>query len=325
MDRRTFIATVAGGFLAEPFAAVAEQPTKMRRVGLLSAGSVVPAFRTTFIESLANLGWIEGKKVIVEWRFAENKLERLPELAAELIRLKPDVIVSGGTLAPLALKRATATIPIVMASAGAPVESGLVTSLARPGGNITGLSSNSLELAGKRLQLLKEILPAVSRVAVVWNAANPYPAVVLQQTKEAAPALGIEILSFEVRGPADIAGALESVMRQRPNALITVEDPLTINERDYIVEFTARNRLPAMYGVREFVVAGGLIAYGANLADLLRRSAGYVDKILRGAKPGDLPIQLPTTFELAINLKTAKALGLAIPQSILLRADELIQ
>ena len=322
MDRRTFIATVAGGFLAEPFAAVAEQPTKMRRVGLLSAGSVVPALRTAFIESLANLGWIEGKNVIVEWRFAENKLERLPELAAELIRLKPDVIVAGGgTLAPLALKRATATIPIVMAAAGAPVESGLVTSLARPGGNITGLSSNSLELAGKRLQLLKEILPAVSRVAVVWNAANPYPAVVLQQTKEAAPALGIEILSFEVRGPADIAGALESVMRQRPNALITVEDPLTINERDYIVEFTARNRLPAMYGLREFVVAGGLIAYGANLADLVRRSAGYVDKILRGAKPGDLPIQLPTTFELAINLKTAKALGLTIPQSVLLRAE----
>ena len=281
-----------------------------------------PALRTAFIESLANLGWIEGKNVIVELRYAENKLERLPELAAELIRLKPDVIVAGGgTLAPLALKRATATIPIVMAAAGAPVESGLVTSLARPGGNITGLSSNSLELAGKRLQLLKEILPAVSRVAVVWNAANPYPAVVLQQTKEAAPALGIEILSFEVRGPADIAGALESVMRQRPNALITVEDPLTFNERDYIVEFTARNRLPAMYGLREFVVAGGLIAYGANLADLLRRSAGYVDKILRGAKPGDLPIQLPTTFELAINLKTAKALGLTIPQSVLLRAE----
>ena len=322
MDRRTFIATVAGGFLAEPFAAVAEQSTKMRRVGLLSAGSVVPALRAAFIESLANLGWIEGKNVIVELRYAENKHERLPELAAELIRLQPDVIVAGGgTLAPLALKRATATIPIVMAAAGAPVESGLVTSLARPGGNITGLSSNSLELAGKRLQLLKEILPAVSRVAVVWNAANPYPAVVLQQTKEAAPALGIEILSFEVRGPADIAGALESVMRQRPNALITVEDPLTFNERDYIVEFTARNRLPAMYGLREFVVAGGLIAYGANLADLLRRSAGYVDKILRGAKPGDLPIQLPTTFELAINLKTAKALGLTIPQSVLLRAE----
>jgi len=321
MDRRTFIATVAGGFLAEPFAVVAKQPTIMRRVGLLSAGSVVPALRAAFIESLANLGWIEGKNVIVEWRFAENKLERLPELAAELIRVRPDVIVAGGTLAPLALHRATATIPIVMASAGAPVESGLVTSLARPGGNITGLSSNSLELAGKRLQLLKEILPAVSSVAVVWNAANPYPAVVLQQTKEAAPALGIEILSFEVRGPADVAGALESVMRQRPNALIIVEDPLTINERDYIVEFTARNRLPAMYGVREFVVAGGLVAYGANLADLLRRSAGYVDKILRGAKPGDLPIQLPTTFELAINLKTAKALGLTIPPSVLLRAE----
>ena len=325
MDRRTFIASVAGGFLAEPFAVEAQQPTEMRRVGFLSAGSTVLALRTVFIESLANLGWIEGKNVAFEWRYAENKLERLPDLAAELIRTKPDVIVAAGTLAPLTLKRATATIPVVMQNAGAPVESGLVASLAQPGGNITGLSLDSPELAGKRLQLLKEIRPAVSRVAVLWNAANPYPALVLQQTREAALTLGIEILSFEVRGPADIADALESVTRQRPNALITVEDPLTLNERVYIVEFTARNRLVAMYGLREFVNAGGLIAYGANLADLQRRCAGYVDKILRGAKPGDLPIQQPTKFELVINLKTAEALGLTIPQSLLVRADEVIQ
>jgi len=325
MDRRTFIVSVAGGFLPEPFAAAAQQPTEMRRVGFLSAGSAVRALRIIFDESLANLGWIEGKNVVFERRYAENKLERLPELAAELIRLRPDVIVAAGTLAPLALKRATTTIPIVMQNAGAPVESGLVTSLARPGGNITGLSLDSPELAGKRLQLLKEILPAVSRVAVVWNAANPYPAVVLKETREAAVELGIEIHSFEVRGPADVASALESVMRQQPNALITVEDPLTINERDYIVEFMARNRLPAMYGVRQFVDAGGLIAYGANLADLQRRAASYVDKILHGAKPGDLPIEQPTKFELVINMKTAKALGLTIPKDLLLRADDVIE
>ncbi len=285
----------------------------------------MPALRAVLTESLANLGWIEGINVVVERRYAEDRLERLPELAAELVRLKPDVITAGGTLAPLALKRATTTIPIVMQMAGAPVESGLVTSLARPAGNITGLSLDSPELAGRRLQLLKEIIPAVSRVAVIWNAANPYPAVVLKETKEAALTLGIEILSFEVRGPDDVAAGLESVARQRPDALITVEDPLTLDERHYIVEFTARNRLPAMYGLREFVSAGGPIAYGANLADLQRRAAGYVDKILRGAKPGDLPIEQPTKFELVINLKTAKALGVAIPQSVLLRADEVIE
>jgi putative ABC transport system substrate-binding protein len=222
MDRRTFIASVASGFLVEPFATEAQQPTEMRRIGYLSAGS--PVTRAALTESLANLGWIEGKSIVVEWRYAENRLERLPELAAELVRAKPDVIIAAGTLAPLALKRATTTIPIVMQNAGAPVESGLVASLARPGGNITGLSLDSPELAGKRLQLLKEILPVVSRVAVVWNAANPYPAVVLKETKEAALTLGIEILSFEVRGPTDVAAALESVARQRPDALITVED-----------------------------------------------------------------------------------------------------
>jgi len=205
------------------------------------------------------------------------------------------------------------------------VQSGLVTSLARPGGNITGLTLYAPELAGKRLQLLKEILPVISRVAVVWNAANPDPAVIFKETKKAGLTLGIEILSVEMRDPADVVSALESVTRQRADALITIDDPLTIDQRNYIVEFTSRNRLPSMYGLRQFADAGGLIAYGANLADLQRRAAGYVDKILRGAKPGDLPIQQPTKFELIINLKTAKALGLTIPQSVLLRADEVIQ
>jgi putative tryptophan/tyrosine transport system substrate-binding protein len=324
MDRRTFIGSVARGVLAVPLAAVAQQPPEMRRIGSLSAGSAIPALRAVLTESLANFGWIEGTNIVVERRYAENRLEHLPELAAELVRLKPDVIVAGGTLAPLALKRATATIPIVLLNAGSPVQSGLVTSLARPGGNITGLTLYAPELAGKRLQLLKEIFPVVSRVAVVWNAANPDPAVIFKETKKAALTLGIEILSVEVRGPADVVSALESVTRQRPDALITIDDPLTIDQRNYIVEFTSRNRLPSMYGLRQFADAGGLIAYGANLADLQRRAAGYVDKILRGAKPGDLPIQQPTKFELVINLTTAKALGLTIPQTLLLRADEAI-
>jgi putative ABC transport system substrate-binding protein len=324
IDRRRFIGSVARGVLAVPLAAVAQQPPEMRRIGSLSAGSAIPALRAVLTESLANFGWIEGTNIVVERRYAENRLEHLPELAAELVRLKPDVIVAGGTLAPLALKRATATIPIVLLNAGSPVQSGLVTSLARPGGNITGLTLYAPELAGKRLQLLKEIFPVVSRVAVVWNAANPDPAVIFKETKKAALTLGIEILSVEVRGPADVVSALESVTRQRPDALITIDDPLTIDQRNYIVEFASRNRLPAVYGLRQFADAGGLIAYGANLADLQRRAAGYVDKILRGAKPGDLPIQQPTKFELVINLTTAKALGLTIPQTLLLRADEAI-
>jgi putative ABC transport system substrate-binding protein len=325
MDRRTFIGSVARSLLAVPFAAEAQQSTPMRRVGSLSAGSPILPLRAVFTESLVRLGWIEGKDITFEWRYAENRLERLPDLAEELVRLKPDVISASGRLAPLALKRVTTTIPIVLLSAGSPVQSGLVESLARPGGNITGLTINSPDLAGKRLQLLREILPSISRVAVVWNAANPDPAIVLNETKEAALTLGIEILSVDVHSPADVASALESATRRRPDALLTIDDPLTLGERNYIVEFASRNRLPAMFGLRQFADAGGLIAYAASLADLLRRAAGYVDKILRGAKPGDLPVEQPTQYELVINLKTANALGLTIPQSLLLRADEVIQ
>ena len=278
-----------------------------------------------FRQRLRELGYVDGQNIAFEVRSAEGRAERLPDLAADLVRLKVDVIVAGGTPAPLAAKRATTAIPIVMASAGDPVGSGLVASLARPGGNVTGLSLLVPELGGKRLQLLKEVVPGVSRVAVLWNAANPYPVLVWRQTEAAARALGVHLQSLDVRGPDDLEGAFAAATRGRAGALITVEDPLTFGQRKRIVDFAARARLPAMYGFREFVDAGGLMSYAASLADLSRRAATYVDKILKGAKPADLPVEQPTKFELVINLKTAKALGLTIPPSVLIRADQVIQ
>jgi putative ABC transport system substrate-binding protein len=242
-----------------------------------------------------------------------------------LVRLNVDIIMAAGTLGPLAAKRATSTIPVVMATAGDPVGSGLVTSLARPGGNVTGLSLMAPDLGGKRLELLKEVLPQVSRVGILWNAANPYSALVFNETESAAQMLGIQLQSIEVRSSDDFDSALTAATQHRAGALITVEDPLTVGHRKRIVDFAASNRLPAIYGLKEFVDAGGLISYGANLADLQRRAAGYVDKILKGAKPADLPVEQPTKFELVINLKTAEALGLTVPPSLLAIADEVIE
>jgi putative tryptophan/tyrosine transport system substrate-binding protein len=324
--RRAFIGTLAGSLLTASISAEGQQAAKVYKIGVLSAGP--PGLSSTnavFSQSLRELGWIEGKNIVIESRYAEDRLDRLPELAAELVRLNVDVIVTFGTLAPLAAKRATTTIPIVMSSAGDPLGTGLVASLARPGGNITGLSMMVPELGGKRLQMLKEISPAVSRVAILWDAANPYPALVFKETESAARTLGIQLQSLEVRSPGDFLGAFDAAARQRAGALLTVEDPLTVGQRTQIVGFAEKSRLPAMYGLREFVDAGGLISYGVHLGDLRRRAAGYVDKILKGAKPGDLPVEQPTKFELLINLKTAKALGLTIPPSVLGRADEVIQ
>jgi putative ABC transport system substrate-binding protein len=249
----------------------------------------------------------------------------LPELAAELVRLKVDVIMANGTLAPLAAKRASATIPIVMTAAGDPIGSGLVSNLARPGENVTGFSLMVPDLGGKRLELLKEVRPRMSRVAVLWNAANLYAALVFKETERAAQTLGIEVQSLEVRGPGDFDSAFEAAKQHQPDGLITVEDVLTLDFRKQIVDFASTSRLPAMHGIREFVEAGGLMAYGASIADLVRRAAGYVDKILKGTQPGDLPVQQPTKFELLINLKTAKALGITMPPSLLVLADEVIQ
>jgi putative tryptophan/tyrosine transport system substrate-binding protein len=236
-----------------------------------------------------------------------------------------DVIMTAGTLAPLAAKRATSTIPIVMMAAGDPLASGLVASLAQPGGNVTGMSLMAPDLGGKRLQLLKELLPEVSRVAVLWNAANPYSALVFKETAGAARTLGVELQSLEIREPPDIDAALEAAMGQHADALITVEDPLTIDLRKKVAEFAADHRLPAVSGLRVFADSGFLMTYGADLGDLLRRSVVFVDKILKGAKPSELPVEQPTKFELVINLKTARSLGLTIPSLPLTRADEVIE
>jgi ABC-type uncharacterized transport system substrate-binding protein len=306
-------------------AARAQQARKLYRIGLLSPGSGVPtALLGAFTEGLRQLGWIEGQNFIFERRHAEW-LDRMTQLAGELVNLDVDVIVTSGTLAPLAAKRVTATIPIVMTSAGDPLGSGLVASLARPGGNVTGLSLMAPDLGGKRLEMLKEFVPSISRVAVIWNAANPYSALVLGETKGAAQRLGLQVQSIEVRVPADFDYALEAATGQRASALVAVEDPLTVVHRKKIVDFAAKNRLPVIYGLREFADDGGLIADGANVADLFRRAAGYVDKIFKGAKPADLPVQQPTKFELLINLKTAKTLGIEVPPMLLARADEVIE
>jgi putative tryptophan/tyrosine transport system substrate-binding protein len=328
--RRREVMSLLGGVAAWPLVARAQQSEKKYVIGMfsVSGGNTFANGRQlneVFLKGLEELGWIEGRNIVLVQRYAENRLERLPELAADLVRLNVDIIAAGGTLAPLAAKRATTTIPIVMLAAGDPLGSGLVASLARPGGNVTGMSLMIPDLGGKRLELLKEVLPRVARVTVLWNAANPYPTRVFKEMQTVAPTVGIELISVEVRGPDDFDGALEAIRRLRPDALVVVEDPLTLSNIKRFPEFVASQRLPALYGVREFVDAGGLISYGPNIADLFRRSAYYIDKILKGAKPADLPVQQPTKFEMLINLKAAKALGLDIPPTMIARADEVIE
>ena len=325
MGRREFVALLGGAAVAWPLAARTQQSGKIHAIGLLSPASRSPSVVPALFDALAELGWIEGKNVVFERRYAENRLERLPELAAELVRLNVDVIVAIGTPGPLAAKRATSTIPIVMAAAGDPLGSGLVASLARPGGNVTGMSLMAPDLGGKRLELLKELLPRLARVAVLWNATNPYAAIVFKEMQAAGPTLGIEVQSFEVRSPDDFDGAFGIARRQRPDALITVEDPLTFSHRKRIADFAIGQQLPSLHGIREFAAAGGLMSYGASLADLYRHAAGYVDKILRGAKPADLPVQQPSKFEFVVNLKIARTLGLRIPDKLVALADEVIE
>jgi putative tryptophan/tyrosine transport system substrate-binding protein len=325
VKRREFIALV-GGATAWPLAARA-QLANLRAIGYLHPSSSAQAqlFGRVLFDALSELGWTEGKNIAVERRYADNRLERLHEVAAELARLNVEVILAAGTLGPVAAKQATSTIPIVMTAAGDPLGTGLVASLARPGGNVTGMSLMVPDIGEKRLGLLKELLPGLSRAAVLWNAANPYSAIVFKEIQMTGPKLGIAVQSLQVRGPDDFDGAFDAVRKERPDALITIEDPLTVSYRDRIAQFTTADKFPSLHGLREFVTAGGLMSYGANIADLYRRAAGYVDKILKGAKPADLPVQQVTNVRLIVNLKTAKSLGLTIPLPLLGRADEVIE
>jgi len=336
MERRRFIEVIAGGLLTAPLAASAQQAGKMYRIGYLSPSSPSDPERlaspfgerglAAFRQGLRDLGYVEGQNIAIEYRWAEGKFERLPDLAAELVRLKVDVIVSVVTQATLAAKNATGTIPIVLVAAGDPLGSGLVASLGRPGGNVTGPSSMYGDLAGKQLELLKETVPKVSRVAVLWNPANAvWQAQMLKQTEIAARALGLQVQLLEARGPDDLGGAFAAMTKERASALLVQVDVIFALHARRIADLAAKRRVPAMYGSREHVEAGGLMSYAPNIPDLFRRAATYVDKILKGAKPGDLPVEQPTKFELVMNLKTATALGLTIPQSLLQRADQIIQ
>jgi putative ABC transport system substrate-binding protein len=304
----------------------AQQPASPRRIGVL-LGSFLPESKEAqaFRQGLLDAGYADGRDVVIEWRSANGDFSQIPQLAADLVRSQVDVIVVESTPAARALKRVTSTIPIVMAVVGDPVGSGLVASLGHPGGNVTGLSMMMTELSAKRLQLLKEAIPRVARVAVLWNPDTPPHTKVVQELKAAAPALSIELSFVSAQTPEEIGPAFSAVSRARAQALYVIEDLLFFNHRMTLVKLASKARLPIVYWVKEFAEGGGLMSYGASYADLMRRSAGYVDKILKGAKPSDLPIEQPTKFELVVNLKTAKALGITIPESILLRADEVIR
>jgi putative ABC transport system substrate-binding protein len=319
---------LALALLATPLAGAAQPAAKVYRFGALvddaSSGPRQRALREAFRQGLHDLGYVEGLHYVLELRFTEGAVERLAPLAAELAGLGPDILLAAGTRSALALKGATTTIPIVANSSDA-VGSGLVASLARPGGNVTGLSNLAPELGGKRLQLLKEIVPALSRVALLWNTASASTRLEAREAEVAARTLGVELQSVEVRGRGDVEGAFAAITRGRAEALFVIFDPVTIAELPRILAFAREKKLPAVYGVREFAEAGGLVSYGVNLADLFRRVGGFVDKILKGAKPADLPVEQPTKFELIVNLRTARTLGLAIPESVLIRADHVIQ
>jgi len=330
VDRRAFIAAVTGGLLAAPLVAEAQPAGKIARIGYLATNlrGSPPASHEAFLEALRGLGYVEGRNVVIEYRDAEGKDERLAALAAELVALNVDVIVAAaGTLAAVAARKATRTLPIVFIAVGAPVTSGLVTGLARPGGNATGLSAVSPDLASKWLELLKQAVPGVSRVAFLRQpgALGDADKDVLKQAEVAARALGVRFQLVEARGTADFDGVFSELTNARAGGLVVLSTPMFSSERTRLVDLAARHRLPTMFPFRSYVDAGGLMSYGPNVADLFRRAATFVDKILKGAKPVDLPVEQPTKFELVINLKTAKALGLTIPQSLLQRADQVIE
>ena len=318
---------LAFGILAAPLAAEAQRGGKVYRIGVLETTSAAgnATNLAAFRQGLSELGYVEGRDIVIEYRSAEGRSERFKELAAELVRLKVDLILTRGTPAVLAATTATKTIPVVMAASGDPLLSGVVPSLARPGGNVTGLSAITIEVSGKRLDLLRQALPALNRLGVLLNMANSNNALQWKEIERVARAVDVQLQQLDVRKSADLALAFETATRQRADALFVLIEALTQANAGTIAQLAAKHRLPAMYSSREFVEGGGLISYGVNYADLYRRAAVYVDKILTGTKPGDLPIEQPTKFELVINLKTAKTLGLTIPQSLLGRADQVIE
>ena len=327
ISRRRFVATTAGGLVVAPLTASAQSAAKVYRLGWLGTSprsSVAPT--ETFFQGLRELGYVEGQNLVVEHRYVrEEQLDRLPALAAELVQSKVDIIVATGSLTPFAAKSATTTIPVVATNVSDPVGSGLVVSLARPGGNITGLSLLSLELLGKQLELFKTTVPRILRMAVLWNPASQTHPRMLNEAEGSARTLGLRLERVSAGGLDDFDHAFSIMARARADAFLILGDPIFFARRSRIVELAAKHRLPGMFPQREYVDAGGLMSYGANLRENFRRAAIYVDKILKGTKPGDLPIEQPTKFELVVNAKTAKALGLTIPHSVLLRADQIIE
>jgi len=321
------LVAVAFGLPFPPLAAGAQQPTKVPRIGYLLARSPADAADITnaFLQGLRDHGYVDCQTIAIEYRWTHGRFEQLPDLAADLVRLKVDVIVTGGEAAIRAARQATSTIPIVMATAPDPVGSGLIASLAHPGGNLTGLSILATEVAAKRLELLKETIPKLSRVAVLWNPGNPAKVREMKETEDAARALGLTLRPVQVRGLNDFNSAFSAITRERPDGLVTLVESLTLTHRRRIADFAAKRRLPMIAELRQFAEAGGLMTYGASQSDLFRRAATYVDKILKGAKPADLPVEQPMRFELVINMKTAKALDLTIPQTVLIRVDQVIQ
>jgi putative ABC transport system substrate-binding protein len=325
-NRREFITLLGGTAVAWPVGARAQQAGKLPTIGFLgqttlSGGSEWVA---AFVQRLHELGWNEGRTIAIEYRWAEGREERFAEIAAEIVRLRVDVIVTSGTPQVLAVKQATSVIPIVFATAGDPVGTGVVASLARPGGNVTGLSNQHTDLAGKRLELLREVVPGLRRVAIIGNLGNPVIMLELSEVQAAARTLGLEVTALEIRRAEDITPAFEA-LKSRADALYISPDALINTNRIRINILAVGARLPTMHGSRDYVEAGGLMSLGANFPDQFRRAADYVDKILRGTKPGNIPVEQPTKFDLVINLTTAKALGLAIPETFLARADEVIE
>ncbi len=320
MDRRAFLAGTGTVLLAAPLGVEAQPAGKVFRVGSLGVGAP-----ELLRQSLSEVGYVEGRNLVIEWRDAEGKPERFDALAADLVRLKVDVVVASNPAATFAAKRSTASIPIVMVNTPDPVQLGLVVSLGRPGGNVTGTTTLSADLSSKQLELLKEAVPRVVRIAVLWNPHNPWHGLALKGVEASARSLAVHLQTLGARGPEELDPAFAAMTKERAGAALILSDPMTFFYRTRLADLAAKRRLPTMYGVKGYVDAGGLMSYWANQADLYRRVASYVDRILKGAKPDDLPIEQPTKFELVINLKTAKTLGLTIPPSLLGRADEVIQ